>query len=439
LTELTRTGGVARRVFITGVGMTTALGVDRETTWHRLLDGACGVRRVPPAELAARAEPQLWPQNVVAAPALELASWRADDPEADDPLTRLALRAATEAFTDAGLERADLPPQRMGCVVGTSKGSQHAATRLVAGRSHLSDHLSDALAADFWQRFQHSTPALEVARRYRLRGAALCPVAACATGLVSLQRGFELVQGGTCDVVLAGSVDASLHPLLLASYRRMGVHAAPGDDGRAAACRPFDQGRDGFVIGEGAAVLVLESGQSARARGVVPYAEWLAGGLGSDAAGPTHLDPSAADLARLIGEVLRWANVPPEEIDYVNLHGTATRPNDLCETRAVRQAFGPAADRLVCSGLKGALGHLLAAAGSVETACCVLALRDQVIPPTINLTHPDPQCDLDYCPNTPRPRPLRHVQKTSLGFGGHLAAAVLRRPDGREFRMSNSE
>jgi 3-oxoacyl-[acyl-carrier-protein] synthase II len=417
-------------VVITGVGMTTALGIDRETTWRRLLAGESGVRRVPPDELAARAEPRLWPDDVVAAPAIELASWRADDPEADDPLTRLALRAAAEAFADAKLERCDVPPHRMGCVIGTSKGSQHAATRLVGGLvgGRLGDpyRMSDDFAADFWRRFQPSTPALEVARRYRLRGAALCPVAACATGLVSLQRGFELVQGGTCDIVLAGSVDASLHPMLLAAYRRMGVHADPPVGSPAAACRPFDRDRSGFVIGEGAAVLVLENERTARARGATPYAEWLAGGLASDAAGTTHLDPSAADLARLIVDVLRRAGVAPEAIDYVNLHGTATRANDVCETRAVRRAFGPAADRLVCSGLKGAVGHLLAAAGSVETACCVLALRDQIVPSTVHLTHPDPQCDLDYCPNESRPRPLRHVLKTSLGFGGHLAAAVLK-------------
>jgi 3-oxoacyl-[acyl-carrier-protein] synthase II len=389
-------------VVISGIGLTTALGTGREETWRALLAGGRAVRRVSGDELRRRDPVSPWPRNVVAAPAALL---QAED--GGDPLLRLASRAAAEAVADARLGECGLRRERMGCVVGVSKGSLHALPSR-------------------WREFLPSTPAAVIASEYGLRGAALAPVAACTTGLVSVVRGYELVRDGDCDLVLAGSVDASLQPLLLATYRRMNVLATASDD-PAAACRPFDRDRSGFALGEGAAVLVLEREETAVARGVTPYAEFLAGGLACDPTGMTALDPSAADLAWLTGDVLRRAGLSPSQVDYVNLHGTATRTNDVAETRAVRAAFGPAADRVPCSSLKGALGHLLAAAGSAELACCALALRDQVVPPTANLSRPDPECDLDYVPNAPRPAALGHVLKLSLGFGGHLAAAVLRR------------
>lgn len=411
-------------VVVSGIGLTTPLGLDRETSWRALCAGRSAVRRL--------AIPAEWPEesaddgrSFVGAPALSLPE-NGDGEAWRDPVVELALRAAREALHDARLDPAAVNRYDMGCAIGTSKGGLRSFTRRW---QEVRRGGPTTLPVDVWSQFLPSAPAATVAASIGAGGAALCPVAACATGLVSLQRGYELVRDGTCRYVLAGSTDASLHGAVLAAYRRLGVLAAAGDD-PAAACRPFDRTRRGFVIGEGAAVVLFERLETARARGVRPYAEWLGGALLSDAAGLLSLDPDAAALTRLIADALHRAQVTPDDLDYVNLHGTATRPNDPCETRAVRQALGTAARRVACSGLKGGLGHLLGAAGSVEMAATLLALRDGIVPPTVNLRDPDPACDLDYTPRTARRQPLRCALKLSLGFGGHLAAAVVRHLDG---------
>ena len=242
---------------------------------------------------------------------------------------------------------------------------------------------------------------------------------------MSLCRGFELIRDGHCDIVLTGSSDASLCTSVLASFGRLGV-LARGFDDPATACRPFDRHRDGFVVGEGAAVLVMERLDHALQRGARPYAEWVTAGYAADVSGITRLEEQPTGLIRLIRDVLRRADLTAAEIDYANLHGTATLQNDLCETRALKQALGPTSRTLCCSSLKGGLGHLLGAAGSVETAAALLAMREGVVPPTVNLTESDSGCDLDYTPRHPRPRRIENTLKLSLGFGGHLVAAVLR-------------
>jgi len=421
------------RVVVTGIGLVTPFASGRESSWQRLVVGESATRLV---------------EGFVGAPAA-----LAFD-SAADPVVELALRCAEEAVADAGMSFAVCDLDRIGCVIGTSKPllrtfdafrrtgfqpvrpeprgrkSEVGSRNSVEGiRSPTSDlrppGLTDGLEARPTAFFPNE-PALAVARRFRLAGPCLCPVAACATGLVSLQRGAELVREGVCDAVLAGSSDASLLPIVLGSFKRLGVLARDVDD-PAAACRPFDRHRSGFVVGEGAAVFVLERLADAVARGARIYAEWLAGGLASDAASLTGLDATAEPLARLIGDVLRRGDVQQDEIDYVNLHGTATEQNDVYETRAVHRALGRAASRVRCSSIKGAIGHLLGAAGSVETAAVLLAMRDGVIPPTVNLRTADSNCDLDYTPLNAAHAPIRTALKLSLGFGGHLAAAVLRR------------
>jgi len=277
----------------------------------------------------------------------------------------------------------------------------------------------------FEQIFPH-TAAQAVSRELGIAGPSLCPVAACATGLVSLQRGYELIRDGLCDVVFAGSSDASFLPIVNASFRRMGVLAKRVGN-PATACRPFDRDRSGFVIGEGAAVMVLERLDHATARRARSYGEWLGGATASDAATLTGLDDDGQTLARLISDVLRRSDVSPADVDYINFHGTGTRQNDPYETQAVKRGLGRHAERIPGSSLKGSLGHLLGAAGSVETAFTLLALRDGVIPPTLNLHTPDAACDLDYTPRAARRQPLQTALKLSLGFGGHLAAALLRK------------
>jgi 3-oxoacyl-[acyl-carrier-protein] synthase II len=400
------------RVVVTGVGLVTPFASGRELSWERLVAGESATRLV---------------EGFVGAPA----ALPFDTPS--DPVVELALRCAEEAVADAELPLAERNLDRIGCVIGTSKPLLRTFARLrrtgfqpvrQPGTESAADHLTDGLETRPTE-FYPNQPSLAVARRFGLAGPCLCPVAACATGLVSLQRGYELVRDGSCDAVLAGSSDASLLPIVLGSFRRLGVLARNVDD-PAAACRPFDQHRSGFVVGEGAAVFALERLEDAVARGASIYAEWLAGGLASDGTSLMGLDASAEPLARLIGDVLRRGDVRPEEIDYVNLHGTATEQNDVYETRAAHRALGRAASFVRCSSIKGAIGHLLGAAGSVETAATLLAIRDGVVPPTVNLHTADPECDLDYTPLKAVRTPVRTALKLSLGFGGHLAAAVVR-------------
>ena len=364
-----------------------------------------------------------------------------------DPVVSMALRSAQEAVDDSGANLVDCDRNRIGCVIGTSKpglrsfaamyqprrtDSQSAQKRSgLETRRHSANSPSwqgmetGGVTPELWNQFLPNAASLAVARRFRIHGPCLCPVAACATGLICLQRGFELIRDGYCDFVLAGGSDASLVPMVLGSFKRMGVLARESDS-PATACRPFDRDRSGFVIGEGAAVLTLERLDDAVARGAEIYGEWLGGGIASNGSDLTGLNSDGEALSWLITDVLRRAGVEPREIDYVNLHGTATRQNDVYETRALKSALGKHAGQVSCSSLKGGIGHLLGAAGCVETAAVLLAMRDAVIPPTVNLTTPDPECDLDYTPRRPNRKPVRTALKLSLGFGGHLAAAVLR-------------
>lgn len=354
---------------------------------------------------------------------------RLEQERENDPVVELALTAAGEAVDDAGLEVSHIDRERTGCVIGTSKGGLRSFAQLFAARHPLTESSGAGSDSNLWMQYLPNAAAAAVAQSLGLHGPALCPVAACATGLISLQRGADLIRDGYCDVVLAGSTDASLQEAVLGSFARLGV-LARGFNDPATACRPFDQSRSGFVVGEGAAVLVMERMSHAERRRAQPSAEWLAGASAADPSGLTGMDREAGGLTRLLQDVLKRAGVTAEQIDYVNLHGSATRLNDRCETRAIRRVFGPAAETLSCSSLKGAIGHLLGAAGSVETAATLLALRDGIVPPTVNLLEPDPECDLNYTPGEPLSRPIEHALKLSMGFGGHLAAAVVRRVGG---------
>lgn len=396
----------SRQVVVTGIGLVTPFGAGRETSWSAIRHGQSAVRWLESDDLNG-----LLPR----VPCVGAMAPRECVSASSEPVVTLALTAAREAMAHARLSATSVAAERVGCVIGTSKLGLRSFARALRRADNVPHEL-------LWP----NAAALAVAGEWNLRGPAVCPVAACATGLVSVIRGADLIRSKECDVVLAGSSDASLVPIVLGSFQRLGV-LARGFDEPASACRPFDAERSGFVIGEGAAVLVLEDRVHATARGATVLAEFVAGGMASDPSGLTQVDPDGAALSWLIRNVLRRADVAPEEIDALNLHGTATRANDVAETCAVRAALGPAADRVACSSQKGAIGHLLGAAGSVESALAILSLRDQVVPPTINLRTPDPQCDLDYVANEDRPRSLRNVLKLSLGFGGHLAVGLFRR------------
>jgi 3-oxoacyl-[acyl-carrier-protein] synthase II len=249
---------------------------------------------------------------------------------------------------------------------------------------------------------------------------------ACVAGTQAVGEGFQMIHHGSADVVLAGGADSRIDPLLLLAYLAMGAlskAARPASE----VSRPFDRLRDGFVLGEGAGVLVLEEMERARKRGAVIYAEVLGFGSSFDAYSVTKPDPEAKGATRAITTALQAAKVDPQEIDYINAHGTSTRLNDLMETQAVKQVFGSKARSLPMSSIKSMVGHLIGAAGAVEAAALALTLHDGILPPTINLTYPDPDCNLDYVPNSAREITVRTALSTSFGFGGQNGALVMRR------------
>ena len=378
-------------VVVTGIGLVSPLGATRESSWERLLQ----------QDAAPAASGGGFP---VAAESL-------NGPEDCTPLEQMAVQAAAEAFSDAQLDFTEDAP-RFGCVVGTSKGPLGLFER---GPSPFS-----------FDQLWPSAPLSRLLRTWPLRGPALSPVSACATGLDAILRGARLIEQGDCDAVLAGSVDASLNDYVLHSYRRLGV-LAQRDLPLETACRPFDADRSGFVIGEGGALFVLQ-----REEDVQPgqsYARFLDGINGSDATGLTQVDRSGVRLSRLLGQLLIRSGLSTSDIDLLNLHGTGTRDNDLAEARAVRDVFGPPDQQPWSTASKGAHGHALGAAGSLELAWLLLSLRDQRIPPVFNLSQLDPACPLRVVNDEATSAEILLGLKISLGFGGHQTACLFEKGD----------
>lgn len=411
-----------RRVVITGIGLVTPYATTRETSWQKLLAGESAT------VLLEKLSDQLnrpIAGGVIPDPQYSSSVLTEQTPITQEPTITLALKAAAEAIQDASIDLAQLNRETAGCVIGSSKGGM-AGFAQMAAYSRRNSTADPAIPDDFWQQCFPSGVSQAVATTYDFQGAALTPVSACATGFSSVMRGAELIRDGICDTVLAGSADASLLPLVIGSFQRMGVLATDFESPQTA-CRPYDRNRTGFVVGEGAGILVMESLEQAQQRNAVPYAEWLSGSLGADSTHLMQFDPTAKSLSHLISTTMNRARITPAEVDYINLHGTGTRINDVYETHAIRNSFGRQAQQVNCSSLKGGMGHLLGAAGSVELGFTLLAMRDQRVPPTLNLEDPDPECSLNYTPQEPVTREINTALKLSFGFGGHLAAGIVRK------------
>ena len=401
-------------VVISGIGLATALGATRAATWAGIQAGRSGAGWLDRPDL----EPGYAGFPLAGSP----------DGDHDEPAIGLLHQLAAEAVVDAGLPLDRLDRDRVGVLIGLSKGGLRSLARSqVMTRRDAADRAIDeqGLAA-IWPLAWPGAGAAAVAQAFDWRGPCLAPIAACATGLIAALQGADLIRRGVCDVAVVGSADRSLDPLILGAFRRMKVLARVGDD-PTQAVRPWSRDRSGFLVGEGGAILILERLRSVRERGGTAYAELAGGAIGSDAHHETGLNPDPSGLAYVIARALQDAGVPPEVIAAVNVHGTATGPNDPLECRALRRVFGPAADGLACSANKGQVGHLLGAAGSVELALTALSVRDGFVSPTLNLDDPDPACDLDGTPHRGRRLAIPGALKLSLGFGGHLAAAVLKR------------
>ncbi|HEY1603759.1 MAG TPA: beta-ketoacyl-[acyl-carrier-protein] synthase family protein [Pirellulales bacterium] len=394
-------------IVITGIGMIASVGKDRESVWHAVQQGHSGVRSL-------RGMAGI-PDDLLIAATVDVPLGR---PGELKTITLLHI-AAAEALADAHVCLNEIDRDRFACAISGHMGD----TGFVVEQLGL-DQMIVPMAVPWWQQWMPNTGCSSVANRFGLNGPRICHSTACASGLIDILAAVRTIEDGKADVALAGSAEG-IHPLFAAGFHRMGVLAHHEDP--AQACRPFDSERSGFVMGEGGALFVIERLSHAVNRGARIYAEILGGRILAEAHHVTGLDADSEALAYLISTTLNDARLAPSEVNYINAHGTGTLQNDVVETRGIRRALGRAADKIWVSATKSMLGHLVNASGSVELAITTLALRDGFAPPTLNLTNPDPQCDLDCIPLVGRSSQFQTALKISVAFGGHLAAIVLRR------------
>jgi 3-oxoacyl-[acyl-carrier-protein] synthase II len=408
-------------VVVTGLGALTPLGADVASTWRGLLAGANATSTLD-AEWAADL-----PVRIAAplAPASDGSDPLAAIPRAEarrlDRVQQLALLAAREAWADAGSP--EVEPERLAVVVASGIGGVQT---LLAQYDVLKERGSSRVSPHLVPMLMPNGAAATVELEFGARAGAHTPVSACASGAEAIAYGQDLIRAGRADVVIAGGSEAAIHPLPLAGFAAMRA-LSPRNDDPSAASRPFDKARDGFVLGEGAGIVVLERAAFAEARGARPVATLLGSGASSDAHHVAAPEPNGAGAARAVALALRDAGIVPEDVAHVNAHATSTPLGDVAEARAIRTALGSAADSVVVSATKGSTGHLLGAAGAVEAIATVLALRDGSAPPTRNLTDPDDEVDLDVAAVDPRPLPAGSVGiSNAFGFGGHNLTLVFR-------------
>ena len=405
---------------ITGIGILSPVGLDAASSWGSLLAGRSGVAPIEGFD----------PERIDVKIACEIKGF---DPESVmerkearklDRCSLVAVAAAREAWADAGLELGD--PERVGVIVGSAfGGAQTIQDGMQAffekGPHRIGPHLHGAMLVD--------TPGFEIARDKGVLGTNFSVTAACATGAAAIGVAADLVRSGTMDVCLAGGVDTLITEYLMGGFCNMKVLGSPRPgEGVESASRPFDATRDGFVLGEGATVVVLEREDDARARGATPIAEVASWAVTNDAYHIAAPREDCEGIDRMFATALRRGDVAPADVGYINPHGTGTQANDRLETQSIRSVFGAAADGIAVSSTKSMTGHQMGAAGAFEVAVSALALRDRRVPPTINLRDADPLCDLDYVPEGARDLPgLDVAVSSSIGLGGHNAAVVLRR------------
>ncbi len=407
-----------RRVVVTGLGMLTPLGNDWRSTWEGLLAGRSGISRVTAFDASEYDCPL----------AGELRGFDAASVVGPKQLRRidrstvLAIAAAREAVADAGIDVSALGPETVGIVLGTGIGGAHL---LVENQQALEQRGPRRVSPFLITHMLPDTPTGLLAIELGVRGPNLAVTAACATGGAAVGEAAEIVSRGEASVVITGGFEASIRPVYYAGFQAMRALATHPDPTRAS--RPFDAERNGFILSEGACCLVLEEAEHALARGAHIYAEWLGAGTASDGFDMVAPPEDGRGIRTAMARALRRAGREPSDVDYVNAHGTSTPINDRVETRALRTTFGEHADRLLVSSTKSMLGHMMGAAGAVEAAVAALVCERQIVPPTINYEHPDPECDLDYVPNEAREAPVRHALSTSVGLGGHNSALIFGR------------
>ena len=408
-----------RRVVVTGLGAITPLGNSIDILWENALSGSSGlgpITRFDASELPVRIagevkdfQPEDWIEK--------------KEIKKMDLFIQFALAASFNAVEDARLKITEENAERAGVIIGTGMGGLPAIEhfhKLILEKGHRK------ISPFFIPMLICNLASGQVSMRYGMKGPNSCVATACATGSHAIGDAFRIIQRGEADIMLAGGSEATITSLAVAGFASMKALSNRNDDPQGAS-RPFDADRNGFVMGEGAGVVILETLESARSRGADIYAEVVGYAMTADAHHMTMPDPDGAQVARCISLAIKDAGCDPTEVDYINAHGTSTPFNDKFETMAIKKVFGEHAYELAVSSSKSMIGHLLGAAGGVETILTALAIKNGVMPPTINYQTPDPECDLDYIPNESRPGAIRVALSNSFGFGGTNATLAFRR------------
>lgn len=405
-----------RRVVVTGIGVICPLGLNAEEMWQGLIEGRSGIDYIT----------QFDPSPFTTKFAGEVKGFDPlnylDRKEARrmDRFCQFSIAAALEAIKKAELKIDHNNSQDIGVIIGSGIGGlntlieQHKVL-IEKGADRVSPFLATMMIADI--------AAGQVAILLGAKGPNMCITSSCASGSDAIGISYEFIKRGDSKVMICGGSEATINPLAFAAFCSARALSTRNDDPKGA-CRPFDAQRDGLVMSEGAAILVLEEMEFALSRGAPILAEIIGYGATADAYHVTQPSPGGEGWARAMKMALKKAGLKPEDIDYINAHGTSTPLNDKNETLAIKSVFGEYAYKVPISATKSMLGHLLGAAGAIEAVISILTIRNGIIPPTINLTHPDPECDLDYVPNIARPKKVRTVMSNSFGFGGHNSVLI---------------
>jgi 3-oxoacyl-[acyl-carrier-protein] synthase II len=413
---------LSRRVVVTGVGLVLPQGIGIDSVWEKIYEGVSGVGPITKFDTT----------DFDTKIAAEIKGFRSEDYIEPKEIKKMdifihyALAATRIALDDAGLEISEENCEKVGVIVGTGLGG---LTSIEKYHKVLLERGPQRMTPFFIPMLIANEASGQIAIHVGAKGPNLCVVTACATGSHSIGESFRCIQHGDADVVIAGGVEATITPLAVAGFNAMKAISTRNDEPERAS-RPFERDRDGFVMGEGAAIIILEEFEHARKRGATIYAEMIGYGYNGDAYHLAAPDPDGDGAARCMQMALRDAKLSPEEVDYINAHGTSTELNDLTETLAIKRVFGDYAYKLPVSSTKSMTGHLLGAAGSTEAAFTCLTIRDKIMPPTINYDNPDPRCDLDFVPNEAREGDVRVAISNAFGFGGTNATLVFKRNEG---------
>ncbi|MCK4303199.1 MAG: beta-ketoacyl-ACP synthase II [Candidatus Eisenbacteria sp.] len=407
-----------RRIAITGLGVVSPVGNDVDSFWDSISEGKGGIRRTDRFDVSAF-------DSQISGQVRDFDPSRFIDRKSlrhHDRFVQYAMVASLEAFGQAGLDQDKLDPERMAAIIGSGIGGietleQQHTILMNRGPKRISPFFVPMMISDM--------ASGQLSITFNAKGPNFCTVSACASGAHALGEGFRLIRDDIADIVIAGGAESPITPLALGGFCSMkALSTRNGDPGRAS--RPFDKERDGFVMSEGAGVLILEEWEHAAGRGAEILGEMIGYGSTADAYHVTAPEPNGDGAARAMMCAIKDGGMRIDAIDYINAHGTSTPLNDKGETIAIRTVFGARADRLPVSSTKSMTGHLLGAAGGVEAVASLLSLRKGVIPPTINYEVADPECDLDYVPNVARRQELKAVLSNSLGFGGHNVSLLFR-------------